>query len=195
MTTKSSLPTSSLFETAFSSQRLNISPMPKFDHFQAQSVTQDPDKENAMIAEVMALLTPAATAYLPPEWRELNSITVTKSWYQQRGNEGGFYGIRLKPDDRLVGLVFLSHVTDENSAMHIGYLLQESCWGQGYGSELIAAIITWASLQPNIHTLIAGVEADNHASIAVLKKNGFKAQSSNTASSTLFLQRQIDNSK
>jgi [ribosomal protein S5]-alanine N-acetyltransferase len=191
MTTKNRLYSSSLFETSFSSQRLNISPLPSFDNFQAKCVTEDPDKENALLSEVMALLTPAVTAYLPPEWRELNNLAASKSWYQQRGNEGGFYGIRLIPDSKLVGLVFLSDVSAEHPAMHIGYLLHESYWGLGFGSELIAAIITWARLQPQIHSLIAGVEADNHGSIAILKKNGFKSQSSKAAGGPLFLQRPI----
>lgn len=180
----------------FSSERLSISPMPSFYHFPAEADTEGSDKENALLAEMMALLTLSTTAYLPPSWREVNSLGATKSWSQQRSNEGGFFGIRLNTDNRLMGLVFLSPVTAGKAEMHIGYLLDESIWGQGYGSELICALIAWASQEPQIRTLIAGVEADNLASIAILEKNGFQAQTPTkakkaAAAGTLFLQRHL----
>ncbi|WP_445947218.1 GNAT family N-acetyltransferase, partial [Shewanella sp.] len=74
-------------------------------------------------------------------------------------------------------------------------------WGQGYGGELIAALITWARHQVNINTLIAGVEAQNLASVAILEKNGFNMMPSGIDSKnkvtkpevgTIFMQRQLN---
>ncbi|MBB1269897.1 GNAT family N-acetyltransferase [Shewanella sp. SR44-3] len=196
----------------FSSKRLIISPMPSFVDMtvkQSNAINSHAVIGNAVeddlllqiLAEVQTLLTPATTAYLPPDWGKVNNIISVKHWCQQRANEGGFYGIWHKADNQLIGLVFLSPVSAETAEMHIGYLLRESRWGQGYGGELIAALITWARHQVNINTLIAGVEAQNLASVAILEKNGFNMMPSGIDSKnkvtkpevgTIFMQRQLN---
>lgn len=55
----------------------------------------------------------------------------------------------------------------------IGFLLMPQQQGQGIGSELVAALIQQAWLQPTVHKLLATVTAGNEGSRKVLQKHGF----------------------
>jgi RimJ/RimL family protein N-acetyltransferase len=62
--------------------------------------------------------------------------------------------------------------------VHLGYVLAESAWGQGLGSELVEGFVECCRGERRVRTLIAGVAADNPASIRILEKNGFRPMGS-----------------
>ena len=74
-----------------------------------------------------------------------------------------------------VALVFLHqtwHASSARSELRLGYLVAESQWGKGFGTELVRGVVAWASARP-IGSIIAGVLAANAPSIRVLEKCGF----------------------
>ena len=62
--------------------------------------------------------------------------------------------------------------------VHLGYVLAESAWGQGLGSELVEGFVEWCRGERQIRSLIGGVAADNLASVRILEKNGFRPMGS-----------------
>jgi ribosomal-protein-alanine N-acetyltransferase len=57
--------------------------------------------------------------------------------------------------------------------IRLGYVLAEPAWGRSLGSELVGGFVEWCRAQSEIGSLIAGVAADNPASIRILEKSGF----------------------
>ena len=61
----------------------------------------------------------------------------------------------------------------ESEELRLGYLLAESIWGKGIGSELIKGLVKYCNDSKIIESISGGVEKDNVGSIKVLEKNGF----------------------
>jgi ribosomal-protein-alanine N-acetyltransferase len=76
-----------------------------------------------------------------------------------------------------IGLVILfeeAAVGAPGVDVRLGYVLAESAWGRGYGSELVEGFVRWCHDRVEVQKLIAGVAADNPASIRILEKSGFQ---------------------
>jgi RimJ/RimL family protein N-acetyltransferase len=157
----------------------------------------DDDSQRLYTLKVLELLTPAVTNSLPSEWKNITSYEQASNWWQQRIEESCFLSIQLKPNNEVIGFVFL--YKDETQQMqldlHIGYLLGESYWAKGYGSELIKGLVNWAHLDKHIHSLIGGVEVNNIGSMKVMKKNGFsRSKLDSPDKNVIFLEHVINKS-
>jgi RimJ/RimL family protein N-acetyltransferase len=126
---------------------------------------------------VVSLLSPAVTRALPVEWQGSYSRSRAEAWIAERDADGPTLLALERSSRNATGLVILheSDAADGSGVdVHLGYVLAESAWGQGLGSELVEGLVSWCRGQPEIHTLIAGVAAENPASVRILEKNGFK---------------------
>ncbi len=61
----------------------------------------------------------------------------------------------------------------DDGSVEIGYGIIETHRGQGYATEAVNAVVTWAFQQPGIIRVEAETEPDNQASQRVLEKCGF----------------------
>ena len=83
----------------------------------------------------------------------------------------GSGGKEAREGGRLLGLLILSY-QPEAWQVHLGYLFDETAWGQGYASELVGGVVTALAPVAPVEGL-GGVARDNPASARVLVKNGF----------------------
>ena len=127
----------------------------------------------ALSTFVMALLTPATTAQLPPDWQGDYDRRRAERWIAERDAEGTV--LLATEAGSPVGLLLLYEEPDSTggSAVRLGYVISEAAAGQGLASELLAGFVSWSRARPTIRALIGGVEAGNAASIRVLQKCGF----------------------
>ena len=58
----------------------------------------------------------------------------------------------------------------------IGYELGRFAWGNGYMHEATSSILTWAFEAMALHRMDALIHPDNHASLALAKRLGFKLE-------------------
>lgn len=125
--------------------------------------------------EILNILTSKVTEYLPDSWQEVNSIGDSLKWICDRYDEGTFLTVRLLLSGELVGLIFLYEPETEEKYRELmfGYLISESNWGQGYGTELINGLVEWCKVSGTIKSLSGGVARKNVGSIRVLEKCGF----------------------
>jgi RimJ/RimL family protein N-acetyltransferase len=72
----------------------------------------------------------------------------------------------------LAGLVKRDGLEDPD----VGYAFAEPAWGRGYAQESAAAVMRHAREKLGIGRLAAITALDNHASMAVLRKVGFREQ-------------------
>jgi RimJ/RimL family protein N-acetyltransferase len=75
-------------------------------------------------------------------------------------------------DGDVIGDCGLHGNPDDNGEVEIGFGLAEPFRAQGYGSELVAAMVTWLSAQDGVKRITARTEPDNVASRRVLERAG-----------------------
>jgi RimJ/RimL family protein N-acetyltransferase len=83
------------------------------------------------------------------------------------------WGIALGGDDLVIGTCTLLHVDVPNKHAEIGYALNRSYWGRGYGHEALCALIDYAFETLGLHRLEADVDPRNLASVRALERLGF----------------------
>jgi ribosomal-protein-alanine N-acetyltransferase len=145
------------------------------DEWHAASLASEGDRSLADI--VASLMTASVTRPLPSEWQGEYTRHRAKEWIAQRDHEGPTL-LAVERSSRLaVGLVILLETevsTGSGVDIRLGYVLAEAAWGRGIGSELVGGFVEWCRAQSEIGSLIAGVTADNPASIRILEKSGFR---------------------
>lgn len=63
---------------------------------------------------------------------------------------------------------------DETGTVEIGYGTYPTLQRQGYMTEMVRGLLTWAGQQPDVRRVVADTEAENVASQKVLEKSGFR---------------------
>ncbi|SFR28866.1 Protein N-acetyltransferase, RimJ/RimL family [Lentzea waywayandensis] len=81
--------------------------------------------------------------------------------------------IRLRDEDRLAGTVQAT-ITDADHTAEIAWVVGTSWQGRGIAREATQGLVTWLRTQP-VHTVIAHVHPDHHASAAVAASAGLTA--------------------
>ena len=71
-------------------------------------------------------------------------------------------------------------LTDEGE-VEVGYLLHKKCWGKGYATEALQAILTWAKEHLSVDYVIAFADPENRGSIRVMEKCGMEYYKTGTA--------------
>jgi ribosomal-protein-alanine N-acetyltransferase len=70
-----------------------------------------------------------------------------------------------------IGSIDLSLIRDGSA--ELGFLLRPDRWDQGFASEAVDAVITYALGPLDLKRLAAAVQAENRAAARVLEKSGF----------------------
>ncbi len=145
-----------------------------------------------LIFEISEILTSDVQKHLPDPL-QLSDPTHVENWVTARAAESEVLMVRDRVHDDLLGLLILAEfsVPDTGTRIHIGYLLGQSRWGKGYGTELIAGLVAWLRQKNQKIQLLGGVEQDNVGSIKVLQKNGFSLASDLSDESNHMYQLQL----
>lgn len=130
------------------------------------------DFEDSTIKSVLNIMTPNVTEALPDGWQNINTNEKAENWINERKEDSNFYSITSTETNEIIGFMFLYEIK-KSKELRLGYLLTESTWGKGIGSELIKGLVKWSSDLGIINSISGGVGKDNIRSIKVLEKNGF----------------------
>lgn len=109
-------------------------------------------------------------------WHPHENIKVTENilagWLEEYEEEGCYrYGIELRNENKLIGMI---DVVEYNGCIpEIGYVLGRGYWNKGYMSEAFESFLNLLKNQGHKKIYIEA-DQENHASNAVIKKNGFK---------------------
>ena len=121
-----------------------------------------------LLSDLANWLSPAVTQYLPPDLVVAGPVDAG-AWLA-RLMRGGMVHMVHK-DQKLIG--FLTVHRQEAGHMMIGYLFAQSTWGQGLASELLRGLIDQLAQTKWSGEILGGVDPNNPASAAVLRKAGF----------------------
>ena len=116
---------------------------------------------------------PEVTRYVT--WNPHESIEVTRTvldlWLREYDDPDCYrYGIELKETGKLIGMIDV--VGYREGVPETGYILNRRYWNRGYMSEALGAFRD--HLLENFDELFIRAACDNHASNAVIRKNGFE---------------------
>jgi RimJ/RimL family protein N-acetyltransferase len=84
--------------------------------------------------------------------------------------------IERKDSGRMIGDCAFKVMEDDPRQAEIGYTLARDAQGQGFASEAVTALLTWAFPTFNLHRVIAIVDVENTASVAVLERLGLRRE-------------------
>lgn len=101
---------------------------------------------------------------------------VSEDLQLQLGGTAAFWSITLPKTGRVIGKFALFAINREHGRAELGYVLNRQFWGKGYGSESLAAMLETAFQRFGLHRLEADTDPENHASIALLRKFGFRQE-------------------
>lgn len=132
------------------------------------------DSDIYMAQAVVTILTPRVTQSLPEGWQGEYTVDRASRWIAERDQEGATLLVLDVASKTPIGLIILFESEEKGvgRCVRIGYMLAESAWGRGYGSELLKGFVDWCRTV-DISSIIGGVARDNLASRRVLEKNGF----------------------
>ncbi len=127
-------------------------------------------------ADLELLFAPEVTRWLPGGFHGLADDAARRQFLEAMSGEAET--VALFADGWGIGLLILSYEDTGRSepgrrpTRHIGYLLAQHVWGQGYASALLQAV---QALFRGSGTIISGgVMDENAASARVLEKAGFR---------------------
>lgn len=83
----------------------------------------------------------------------------------------GIFSVRLKETDTFIGECGFWHRLDK-LGVSMRYLLDNSYWGQGYGTEMNVAVTAWLFNHTEVQSFWAVTQARNKGSVAILRRLG-----------------------
>ena len=131
-----------------------------------------PSAAPALLHRIVDILSPVVVESLPPYFHGINSPTEAQVWLDKMLSESRLFAVYH--NDEIIGFLFVASEDGQNA--HIGYLLGENYWGQGFAGEFLQGFIEQASKARLWHKLIGGVDIHNRASAILLLKRGFVKQ-------------------
>ncbi|RMA56280.1 GNAT family N-acetyltransferase [Ulvibacter antarcticus] len=105
-----------------------------------------------------------------------------------------FWNIINKKQRLMVGDICFKGLPNEKGEVEIGYGTYKDFQNNGFMTEAIGEIVSWAFKQDKVRKIIAYTDPNNIASNKVLKKNKFRTQNQTTKTVYWYLDK-IDNDK
>lgn len=78
-----------------------------------------------------------------------------------------------KSEQAMVADLCIMGEPNEDGEIEIGYGTYEAFQGQGFMTEMVGGLVSWAREEPTVKSIKAVTDKTNLASIKVLEKNGF----------------------
>jgi ribosomal-protein-alanine N-acetyltransferase len=95
---------------------------------------------------------------------------------EQDAHEGINWAVTLGGQDIVLGIFSLHHWDPYHRHAEAGYGLAQASWGQGIASEALRAIVQFGFEEMNLHRIYARTIADNHGSVRLLERLGFRRE-------------------
>ncbi|HWL87539.1 MAG TPA: GNAT family protein [Polyangiaceae bacterium] len=84
------------------------------------------------------------------------------------------FGIRDRGSRKFLGVVGLESFAHLHQSAELGYWLRSDVTGRGCMTEAATALLTWAFRELKAHRVRVAAATDNHASLAVIRRLGFR---------------------
>lgn len=116
-----------------------------------------------------------AAGWKPHESLE-ESEKVLQNWITGTNGPETFFCVEDRETGRVAGAVTLHPDRVRGNApnsKNLGYWIDRNCWGKGYATEAVSAVMDYAFQKKRVKLLTAEHYADNEGSRRVIQKSGF----------------------
>jgi RimJ/RimL family protein N-acetyltransferase len=86
-----------------------------------------------------------------------------------------YWTLRDLGDDQFIGTCDLSEIDRRHRRAEVGFMLGREAWGQGFASEAMQAVLSYAATQ-GLRRLLARTHMGNRRSETLLQKLGFEEE-------------------
>jgi RimJ/RimL family protein N-acetyltransferase len=159
--------------------------MPSICSERLELVSISPDFIDALLAERRSEAEAAATLTLPDDWPDAHdrgflSFRLRQMRERPEIQEWFVYAVVLPDGERpMIGHAGFHGPPGVNSvrapdAVEVGYSVFEPYRRRGYATEVVRALMGWASREHGIQRFIASISPENEASLALVRKLGFQ---------------------
>lgn len=90
--------------------------------------------------------------------------------------KGISWAVTIKETDQVIGSFSFHHWSRFHRKAELGFDLARAHWGKGFATETLQAIIPFGFEYMHLNRIYANTIADNHASVRLLEKSGFKRE-------------------
>jgi len=101
---------------------------------------------------------------------------IRKTHYDARKEKTYAFGIMLKKESKVIGVITLFKLDYKNRNAEIGYWLGKRYWEQGFMTEAAKLLLKFGFRRLKLHKIHASLFEKNIASKMVLEKAGFKLE-------------------
>jgi len=112
----------------------------------------------------------------PPVADHAQAQAIIDFYLEPEGKTHNRWGIVRRADNRLIGTCGYHKWEKAYFRAEIGYDLSPDCWGQGYMSEALRAVIRHGFERMELNRIDALVYIHNARSIQLLQRLGFKQE-------------------
>ncbi len=148
-------------------------------------VSLSPDFIDALLAERRSDAEAAATLTLPDDWPDAHdrgflNFRLRQMRERPEIQEWFVYAVVLPEGDRpMIGHAGFHGPPGVNAvkapdAVEVGYSVFDPYRRRGYATEVVRALIDWASREHGIHHFVASISPGNEPSLALVRRLGFK---------------------
>jgi ribosomal-protein-alanine N-acetyltransferase len=111
----------------------------------------------------------------------IHTLTEAESFVAQLqaeydAHQGINWAVTRSGQDLVLGIFSLHHWDPYHRRAEAGYGMAHAYWGQGIGSEALRAIVQFGFEQLNLNRIYAGTISDNHESVRLLERLGFRRE-------------------
>ena len=109
---------------------------------------------------------------IPKSVDEINELLekINNNW---QNNNGINWGITIKNNPQLIGMIGYHRIEKEHYRAEIGYMLDHNYWNKGITNEAIKSVINFGFKEMKLHSIEANIDPDNFVSGKLLLKHGF----------------------
>ncbi len=166
---------------AFVTPRLNV------DHWVTR--LDVPEARARMASILQELLTPEVTKHLPLYLHVDGSLEQAERAMRDLAAKSEVACVVDRASQAVAGLLVVGQDAQEANAVYIGYLFDQAFWRRGLATELLHGLVTWAQAQGWQGRMLGGVDPENAASAAVLRKAGFTEDAARSGPDTVMYGR------
>ena len=112
--------------------------------------------------------------FLPYPYRLEDALSyIAFTQRMARRKQTYLYGIELLETGQVIGCIGLHHIERAHRHCEVGYWLSRKHWREGYGSEALRLILTFAFTKLKMIRVQARTSTANKPSYSMLERNGF----------------------
>jgi RimJ/RimL family protein N-acetyltransferase len=114
---------------------------------------------------------------VPHPYRNKDAVKFIRSRQNERRTRKSYtFGISLKGNKEIIGIIDLSDIDWEDKKAEMGYWIGKRFWGRGFMTEVINLMARFGFRELKLNKIYARVFEGNLASMKALEKNNFRRE-------------------